>query len=99
MSCGTCSGAGMGKLGLPDVYKGLIVAVIGAFVGGLYEFIPAIFKGGAIDLVLLQKTMVSALGLAIGAALTYLLKNLGTGTGGQFLSNKPKEEVKDVPKT
>jgi hypothetical protein len=27
------------------------------------------------------------------AGIAYVLKNLGTGSGGQLLTNKPKEEV------
>ena len=96
MSCGTCSGAGLGKLNLNDFWKGFIMAVIGAALGVAYEVLQ---KGMPSNETAWKNLLVTAGGAALLAAVTYLLKNLGTGTGGQMLSNKPKEEVKDVPKS
>ena len=96
MSCGTCSGAGLGKLNLTDFQKGLLVAVLGAVLSVLYE---SFSKGFPTSWTALQPVLINAAGVGITAGIAYLMKNLGTGSGGQILTNKPREEVKDVPKT
>ena len=80
----------LGTIKLSDFWRGFIMFVIMAMLDFLYQFIGA--KGTwAIDW--------SQLGLvAVGAALTYLLKNLGTGSGGKFLTNDlPKMAIPDIP--
>ena len=80
----------LGTLQLSDFWRGFICSVIMAALDFLYQFIG--MKGTwAVDW--------SQLGLvAAGAALTYLLKNLGTGSGGRILTNAlPKMAIPDAP--
>ena len=80
----------LGTIKLSDFWRGFIMFVIMAMLDFLYQFIG--MKGTwVIDW--------SQLGLvAVGAALTYLLKNLGTGSGGRILTNAlPKIAIPDIP--
>ena len=88
MSCGTCSGAGLGKLNLNDFWKGFLMAVIGAVLGVFYDVLT---KGMPTDWPAAQSVLITAGSAAALAAVTYLIKNLGTGSGGQMLTNSPKE--------
>lgn len=78
-----------------DFGKGLVMAVIGAVLGVLYA---AWQNGIPGDWPSVKKTLVYAASTGVFAAITYLFKNLGTGSGGQILTNKSKEDVKDAPK-
>ena len=72
------------RLNLDDWTKGLVIAVVMAALTVLYE---ALQKGGfaAINWNLV-------LTAAVGAAITYLIKNLATGQGDKLLTDKPKGE-------
>jgi len=76
------------RVSLGDWEKGLIMAIIGAVIGVLYEA----FTGPtpiALTWVALQPVLMSALKGAIVAALAYMGKNFGTGSGGKILTNAP----------
>ena len=75
----------LGKLNLGDFEKGLILAVISAVLTYAYD----ITQTGTLNF---DWKKIGAIALTAGIA--YLLKNLGTGSGGQVLTNQPKEEVK-----
>lgn len=70
---------------LSDFWRGLIVAVVMAVLTVIYETIQ---KGS------LEISWNSVLLAGIGAGISYLLKNLGTGQGGKMLTNDPPKEVK-----
>ena len=67
------------KLGLNDWQKGLIVAVLTAVLTVIYESISV---GGLI----FDYKIVLTTGILAG--ISYLLKNVLTGSGGQILTNK-----------
>ena len=71
----------LGTLKLNDFWKGFVMAVLMTVLDFLYQYIGT--KGTfQIDW--------NQLGLAAGgAALAYLIKNLGTGAGGKMLTNTP----------
>ena len=76
------------RISLGDWERGLIMAILGAIVGALYEA----FAGPtpiALTWVALQPVLATALKGAIVAALTYLGKNLSTGANGRILTNAP----------
>lgn len=76
------------RVSLGDWEKGLIVAVLGAAIGVLYEA----FTGPTpitLTWLALQPVLMSALKGAIVAALAYIGKNFGTGANGKLLTNAP----------
>lgn len=85
-----CKSSPFGKLGLSDFTKGLLVAVVAAVLTVLYD---ALSKGLTMTWINLRPVLLSAAGVGMTAGIAYVLKNLGTGSGGQLLTNKPKEEV------
>jgi hypothetical protein len=73
---------GLGKLCKNDWVKGLVVAIITAPLTIIYQSVEA----GS--LVINWKVIIAA---ALTGGIAYLLKNLGTGTGGKLLTNdQPK---------
>jgi EamA domain-containing membrane protein RarD len=72
-----------GKLNLQDIIKGSILAVITAIITALYQIVQA----GSLPTVSDLQTIGT---VALGAALSYLLKNWLTNSNGNFA----KPEVK-----
>lgn len=69
-----------------DISKGLLVAVITAFVTALYQQIQS---GNILPTV----EQLKADGIvAAGAAVSYLIKNLATNSSDQFAKVEPKQE-------
>ena len=67
------------KIQLSDFWRGLIIAVLMAVLTVVYETIQAGSLNISWNAVLLA---------GIGAGISYLLKNMMTGSGGKILSNK-----------
>lgn len=85
-----CKTGKVGTLIVPDWAKALIVAVLSAPVGLILDTLNTgtlVFDW--------KKVLIAALTGGIG----YLAKNFLTGSGGQLLTNKPKEEVSDAKKS
>lgn len=79
----------LGTLKLSDWWRGLIIAVITAPLTIIYQSVMAgnlVFDWKSIGQV------------ALAGILAYLLKNLGTGSGGQILTNKEDIPKLNVPK-
>ena len=72
-------GPGLFKLSWEDLGRGLLVAVLSAVLTALYEYIPNGFAG-------IKWEAIAT--VAVTAGVAYLIKNLGTGSGGQILTNK-----------
>ncbi len=70
----------LGTFKLGDLWRGFIITVLMAVLTVIYE---SISKG---TLAISWNTVIVA---GIGAGISYLLKNLGTGAGGQLLTNAP----------
>jgi hypothetical protein len=68
----------LGTIKLSDWWRGLVVAVIMAVLTTAYETIQ---KG------LLEINWNTVLVAGLGAGISYVLKNMGTGQGGQILTN------------
>ena len=80
----------LGTIKLSDFWRGFIMFVIMAMLDFLYQFFAA---KHSFDVDFKELCLVG-----IGAALTYLLKNLGTGSGGRILTNAlPKMAIPDIP--
>jgi hypothetical protein len=67
-----------------DFFTGLIMVIITAIVTGVYQIIQS---GGLFDWVTLKPVLLAA----IGAGLSYLIKNLFTNSEGTFMT---KEQLK-----
>ena len=80
----------IGKLALNDWTKGLLVAVVSAILTVIYD---GLSRGVSLNWPSLKPTLLSGLSVGLTAGIAYILKNLSTGSGGQLLTNKPKEEV------
>ena len=78
--------SGLGKLNPGDWGRGLLMAVIGAVLGVIYE---ALTKGIPNDWLTVRAMLITSGGAGALAAVSYILKNLGTGSGGQVLTNDP----------
>ena len=74
----------LGTVKLSDFWRGLIVAVLMAVLTVIYE---AVQKGS------LNISLNPVILAAIGAGVSYLLKNLSTGQGGKLLSNEPTKPI------
>ena len=74
----------LGTVKLSDFWRGLIVAVLMAVLTVIYETI----QKGSLDI-----SWNPVILAAIGAGVSYLLKNLGTGQGGKLLSNEPTKPI------
>lgn len=72
----------LGKLNLNDWAKGFLVAVVSAPLTIVYQSLAA-------GVLILNPTAMAIAAAAAGTA--YILKNLGTGSGGKLLTNdQPK---------
>ena len=69
----------LGVIKLSDFWRGLIIAVIMAVLTVVYESIQ---KG---SFAISWNSVILA---GLGAGISYLLKNLGTGQNGKLLTNK-----------
>ena len=69
----------LGTIKLGDFWRGLIIAVIMAVLTVIYESVQ---KGS------LEISWNSVILAGVGAGISYLLKNLGTGKNGKILTNK-----------
>jgi hypothetical protein len=69
----------LGTLKLSDFWRGLIIAILTAPLTIIYQSIQA----GSLDFD--WKTILL---VGVAGAISYLLKNLGTGSNGNILSNK-----------
>lgn len=74
-----------------DFGRGLLLAFIGAVLTVLYE---SFANGFPSDWTTLKPALLKAIGVGVTAGIAYILKNLGTGSGGRLLTNQPKEEEK-----
>jgi len=72
----------IGTLKISDWWRGLIVALVTAPLTIIYQSLMAT----PVTLVFDWKAITGA---ALAGGVAYLLKNLGTGTGGQILTNAP----------
>jgi len=72
----------LGTIKLSDWWRGMIVALITAPLTIIYQSLSAT----PVTLVLDWKAILAA---ALTGGIAYLLKNLGTGSGGQILTNAP----------
>jgi chromate transport protein ChrA len=62
--------------------KGLIVAIICTFLTGFYELVA---NGGVVNWLTLKPVVIAVL----GAAVSYLTKNLLTNSKGEFMTGEP----------
>jgi ribose/xylose/arabinose/galactoside ABC-type transport system permease subunit len=76
----------LGKLVIGDWTRGLIVAVLGAVLTVVYQ---AIANGLPTNWTTWEPILISAAGVGITSGIAYILKNLGTGSNGQILTNAP----------
>ncbi len=65
-----------------DFIKGLIVVVICTFVTSFYQLLA---NGGAVNWITVKPVVIAA----IGAAVSYLTKNLLTNSRGDFMTGEP----------
>ena len=78
------------SLGMSDAFKGFITTCIGAALGAILNLVG---NGLPTDLAGFKKLGIAAGSAAVLAGIPYLIKQFGTGSNGQILTNKPKEEV------
>lgn len=76
----------LGTLKISDWWKGLIVALIVAPLTIIYESLMAT----PVTLVFNWKAIIGA---CLAGGIAYLLKNLGTGSEGQMLTNAPPKKA------
>jgi len=70
------------RLNSRDFVKGMIVAIICTFVTGLYQLIAS---GGTVNWLTIKPVVIAV----IGAAVSYLTKNLLTNSKGDFMTGEP----------
>jgi len=70
-----------------DFLKGLIVIVICTFVTGFYQLVA---NGGVVNWITLKPVVIAVL----GAAVSYLTKNLLTNSDGEFMKGETGNGVK-----
>jgi len=80
----------LGKLTMGDWERGLLIAVISAFLTVVYE---AFAKGLSMDWKVLKPVLLTAAGVGITAGIAYILKNLGTGLNGRLLTDDPPKPI------
>lgn len=68
----------LGTIHIPDLWRGLIVAVVMAVLTTIYQTIQT----GSLAI---NWTTVAVAG--IGAGISYILKNFGTGVNGRMMTN------------
>jgi hypothetical protein len=74
------------RLNWRDILQGIVVAVITAVLTAVYELIPALIAGSAFTW---ENVKIIAL-VALGATVSYLLKNVFQNTRGDFGSEPVK---------
>ena len=70
------------SLGKNDLVKGIVMAALGAFTGGIYTALQA----GAITVAVVQASAVTG----ASAGLAYLMKNFFTNSNGEMLKGESK---------
>jgi hypothetical protein len=75
------------KLTAPDWLKGLVMAFIGAIVAGVYQLFQT---GSALNWITLKPILF----VAIGTALSYLIKNFFSNSAGQFATSESGKGLK-----
>jgi hypothetical protein len=72
------------KLNLSDFWKGLIMVILTAFVTSFAQFLQG-WSNGTVDSAMAKVNLILSLKFAIGAGVSYLIKNFVTNSNGAVL--------------